>query len=829
VKRRQFIRDTIVGVTAATAPLTPVQGMILESQGTGPQPEGAEEKGPSLFPLGTLGKTWVQFRAEGFSQPACGVVYRRNDEVTNGMPLGGVATGSLDISTDGTFGYCTLFNSGVPTRGPMGCGFLGLSSEGRTWILSTRTLPGVESVKEIHYWGHYPIVDVEYELDAPLSVGLRAWSPFIPGDSHTSNTPAAVFEVHVRNLSRRAHKATLGFSFPGPTQIEAQISPTSPRRVRYIGFPVNEPVAQGVIPARREQIQGSGINCLSVTAETGTGYALGVLGQERVRFGGGLWFDGYDYMTGQHWLGIPNHLPRTAPEDFDSSVAVDVDLGPNEDRVIRIVLAWYSPIWKGEKSNVFIRMYTRTYENPIAAAQFVAENHTSLLKRVIAWQEEVYKDQSLPVCLRESLVNVLHLIAKTSYWAVAKAPIPEWCHQEEGLFGMSESPRECPQIECLPCSSYGNIPLVYFFPDLARSTLRGYRGYQYPDGGPPWIFGGITGDVPDGGHSTDPCDLASPSPGYQSTMNGPCYVDMFDRYWQRTGDDEILHEFYDSLKKAVIYTLNLRPGAEGIVSVPAGDRNPTQAHTKPGTLLEWFEGNGWFGMTPHVGGVHLAMLRMAQRMAERKNDSGFASQCRRWIESGSRELESKLWTGKYYLAYYEPELNKKSDLIFGYQLDGEWMTSFHGLPGVFQKDRVPVALNTIKNTCMAINQYGAANFTTADGKPVQNVGYGTYGYFVPEVYMLAATYIYKGQRETGLRLLKSCLEGIAIKHGDTWTQPNTVSGDTGVRIYGSDYYQNLVLWALPAALAGQDVQSACAAGGLVDRILKAGRADSLAS
>jgi hypothetical protein len=102
---------------------------------------------------------------------------------------------------------------------------------------------------------------------------------------------------------------------------------------------------------------------------------------------------------------------------------------------------------------------------------------------------------------------------------------------------MSECPRECPQIECIGCSFYGNIPLVYFFPDLALSTLRGYKAYQYADGAPPWIFGGCTGGAAEGYSATDPCDLATPSPGYQNTLNGPCYVDMFDRYgvWQRFG------------------------------------------------------------------------------------------------------------------------------------------------------------------------------------------------------------------------------------------------------------------------------------------------------
>ncbi len=89
--------------------------------------------------------------------------------------------------------------------------------------------------------------------------------------------------------------------------------------------------------------------------------------------------------------------------------------------------------------------------------------------------------------------------------------------------------------------------------------------------------------------------------------------------------------------------------------------------------------------------------------------------------------------------------------------------------------------------------------------------------------MLSATYIYEGQRELGLRLLRSCLEAMSVKFGNTWVQPNVVSGDTGARVYGSDYYQNMILWSLPAAIAGQNLREACAAGSLVERIINAGR------
>ncbi|HUZ46843.1 MAG TPA: GH116 family glycosyl hydrolase [Terriglobia bacterium] len=822
--RRRFIRNSVLGVTAVSGSLMLDCKPSTSGKGGGEETAALfhKEHGYELFPSQVPSKQWAEFDAAGFTEPACGIVYRRTDDVPNGMPLGGVATASLDLDTDGTFGFCNLFNSGVPTRGPMRYGFLGLSGGGRTWILSTRPVTGIESAKDIHYWGHYPVADLEYELDGPLSAGLRAWAPFIPGDAELSNIPGAVFEVHVRNLSQETQKCTLAFSFPGPTQAEAQISRTSPR-IPFPLFGASEAVAQGSVPARRKETRGEGFQALSVSADTGTGYAIGVLGSEKVRWGGGLSVPGYDYATGQQWQGIRGHLPKGAENNFSGSAAADFEVAPGEEKVVRFVLAWHSPLWKGEKQNVFERMYARKYTDAVAVVEDLATHHASLLKRVLSWQQVIYSDPSYPVWLRESLVNILHLMTKTGYWAQAKPPLKNWVKADDGLFGMSECPRECPQIECIPCSFYGNVPLVYFFPELARSTLSGYKGYQFPDGAPPWVFGGCTGGAAEGYNDTDPCDMATPSPGYQNTLNGPCYVDMFDRYWQTTGDDEILKEFYPSLKKAVVYTINLRPGPEGIISVPAGDRNPTQPHEKPGGGLDWFEGNGWFGMTPHVGGVHLAMLRMAERMANKMGDHSFASQCRQWIETGSNLMESKLWAGKYYLSYYEPELNKKSDLVFGYQLDGEWMANYHGLPGVFQKDRVPVALDTIKETCVAINRYGAANFTEPDGKPVAHVGYGTYGYFPPEVYMLAATFIYNGQKAVGLHVLRTCLEGISVKYGYTWTQPNVVSGDTGKRIYGADYYQNMILWSIPAAIEGQDLKQAAGPGSLVDKVLKAAR------
>ncbi len=62
--------------------------------------------------------------------------------------------------------------------------------------------------------------------------------------------------------------------------------------------------------------------------------------------------------------------------------------------------------------------------------------------------------------------------------------------------------------------------------------------------------------------------------------------------------------------------------------------------------------------------------------------------------------------------------------------------------------------------------------------------------------------------------------------GYTWDMPNTVRGeaDSGQRAFGADYYQNMMLWAVPAALLAQDLAGPTQTGGLIARIIEAGQA-----
>ena len=106
-------------------------------------------------------------------------------------------------------------------------------------------------------------------------------------------------------------------------------------------------------------------------------------------------------------------------------------------------------------------------------------------------------------------------------------------------------------------------------------------------------------------------------------------------------------------------------------------------------------------------------------------------------------MEKRLWDPRgYYLNYFDPETGQKSDYVFGYQMDGEWITDQHGLPGALPADRVRTVLETIKRTNITLSKSGAVNYARADRSLYRAAekgtwDYGAYSYFPPEALMLA--------------------------------------------------------------------------------------------
>jgi uncharacterized protein (DUF608 family) len=775
-------------------------------------------------------REWTEIAAEGFDKPVPGIIFTDRGDIAAGMPLGGLGTGCLDIETSGVLGFSSLFFPATmvePTpyqtlrNAQMLTPFLGISTGGQTWVLASQELvdggtfrgcidpvdPGkytenesymahwrvnvpttenVRAANSIRYWGHFPVVDIDFETDAPIAVSLRAWAPFLPGDAATSATPGAVFEVHLHNTSKERQRGTLAFNFPGPQPGESNSD-------------------------QSEHRESSDADWKAVEVDSGrTQFAVATLAEPKSTFGGNL------ATGGTAWSQIADKLPDASPTDSGASAAVPFDLKPGERKVVRFVLAWYAKDWLGgaydeikhfdetwvkndfvlnrvgrKDRTTYHPNYTRRFSGPLDVVRELSRNHDSLLKRVIAWQNAIFHDDALPVWLRSALVDNLSQFAEDSVWAVPDGELKTWA-APVGAFQLNECPRTCAVVGCVASNYYGDLPVTYFFPDLDRQILRGYVAYMRPDGAVPFLYPAQ--------------DFTKPAFEWQIGLNGACFTDLVHRLWMRTGDDGILREFYAAVKKNTMFTVNLAHGDDGIISFH-----------REGKGQEWWEHTPVYGMVTHLAGVRLAQLEFARDMAERIGDDQFAHQCEAWIKQAKDLTEKNLWNDqtKSYAFYVYPAKNMRSDDIMSSQLDGQWMADLHGQPSVFRSDRITEALQTIKRTCLV--DMGVAGFADPEKGP----DLARYGTFPPEVNIVAMTYMYRGDRDTGLEIARRNMDNIIRVQGLGWDMPNLIRCDTGARTYGADYYQNMILWGLPAALAKQDLTGPCKPEGLVSRVLKA--------
>jgi len=89
--------------------------------------------------------------------------------------------------------------------------------------------------------------------------------------------------------------------------------------------------------------------------------------------------------------------------------------------------------------------------------------------------------------------------------------------------------------------------------------------------------------------------------------------------------------------------------------------------------------------------------------------------------------------------------------------------------------------------------------------------------------ILSMTYIYEGEMEYGTEMLRKAMKNMVCDHGHPWDLPNMILGSTGERHFGTDYYQNLMLWAVPAALMKESLAEFSRQGGLADQIRNAAK------
>ncbi len=313
--------------------------------------------------------------------------------------------------------------------------------DGVRYAVSAAAPDGLRTARRLRYFGHFPVADIQAELPGDLHVAVRAWSPFIPGDAAASNTPAAGFDVWLRNEGIATRRGWLQFASPGG------------------------PEAQ---PAAAAWSRG---DALGATAAA--------------------WRDGREFGYVVAALGNP---AAVVVEADVPTIGVPFDLPPGGTARLRFVLAWCYPHFTTSDSHPRTHRYARSFADAGEAAAYLAAHWDGLLRRILKWQSAVYASAE-PPWLQDWLINSLYALPKNTFW-LDDERTDGW-YGPTGLYTHSESHTGCPITETIVCRFHGHFPALFFFPELERTTLAAFRHYQLGSGEIPFAFGSGTGvDTP---------------------------------------------------------------------------------------------------------------------------------------------------------------------------------------------------------------------------------------------------------------------------------------------------------------------------------------------
>ena len=663
---------------------------------------------------------WTEIKADGFPAPVVGYVYEGR-ALESGVPLGALGTGYMTLEGDGKLGFCSIFNDLVPPRKLF-----------NDWLVveaGTRRMP--LSVAQIQYWGHYPVADLHARFhEAPLEIGIRAFTPFIAGDAAASNTPVVLFDLELRNVSDAASPLTLHLNFP--------VDLADAHKVKGAELAVR---GEGVVDIDPEQ----GRYCLTVE--------------------------------------VPAH----------------------DARRVRFAVGWYAPVWRDSGSEPRVNRYSQRFRNAAEVAAFGLGNQDQLLRRVLAWQYEIYRTD-LPDWLRDSLVQGFYSLAKNSVW-IARTRKDDWW-SENGWFTHSESHTGCPIVETMVCRMHGHFALLFFFPELEETTLDGFRHYQIGSGEIPFAFG-------------IPTSMRDPRYTCQHPLNSGEYVQMVYQLYLRTGNRNQLARFYDSCKQAVQYQCTLDDDDCGLVH--------DQSHALPTEAWpanQFYDIWPWQGTSNYVGGIWLGTLSAAAEMAKMMGDAKFAADCTSRLSKARNAFEANLWNGTYYRLWNDREQKQVNEVCLANQLMAAWCTRIAGLDDPLPGAHANSALDAIETLNLKATSYGLINGVTPEGKPYET-GLGHSGdhaknIFFGENLCAAMTFLYYGRRDIGLLIAERLYSAVAVKNSSPWNQRCLLNGETGMPQWGEDYYSNLVIWALPMALAGQSLDRFVRTG-LIENMIRSAK------
>jgi uncharacterized protein (DUF608 family) len=561
------------------------------------------------------------------------------------LPLGGIGTGTVSLGGRGDLRDFEIMNR--PGKGfvPVGAAAsflaLRLRAPGQPPVARVLEGPlppedlegshgspapnaGLPRFRSASFAAAYPFGRVLLtDPELPVEAHLKAMNPLVPPDAEESGLPVAVFRVELRSRAAAPLEATVCFSLPNFVGMDGSRTRKDWKGdAQFVGASGNRNAfrrtgaAQGLFLDSAKVDPGDAA-WGSIALVTGPGEAATWRTAWAESGWSGALLDFWDDLVDDGRL---DDRPPAAADVPIASLAVSFDLAPGASREVTFLLAWHFPnrtSWTPRSdppgpADIVGNHYATRFADAWDAAEKVLPRLPELHRRSVAFVAS-FLGSDLPAEVKEAALFNLSTLRTQTCFRTADGRFYGWegCADTAG----------CCHGSCTHVWNYEQAT-PFLFGSLARSMREVEFDHATTDAG----LMSFRVHLPLGRAQEFSRAAADGQMG--------CVLKMY-RDWQLSGDDVLLRRLWPKVRKAVEFCW-----------IPGGwdaDRDGVMEGCQHNTMdVEYY------GPNPQMGLWYLGALRAAEEMARHLGEAGFAAECRRLFDGGSRFIDANLWNGEYY-------------------------------------------------------------------------------------------------------------------------------------------------------------------------------------
>jgi uncharacterized protein (DUF608 family) len=645
----------------------------------------------------------------------------------------------------------------------------------------------------------YPFGQVNLSDDAlPISVKIKGFNPFIPGDVAASSIPMAVLQYEVTNNTDAAMDVAVCGTMRNFVGIDG-----SKQSKNWKGDLVYQGAKNNQNEYRESpELKGVFMSSTGVDPQDpawGT-IALSTADRETVTWRRSSTPNDWENSILDFWDdfsadGLLSDKDKLVDDNPMASLAVKKSIPARSTQTFTFYISWHFPnrldwnnAWSfGYQGKIIGNHYTTVYKDAWAVIAQEAPRLAQLEARSIQFVNAFVKS-NLPEVVKEAALFNLSTLRSQTVFRLPSGHLMGW----EGVMNEAGS---C-YGNCTHVWNYENAT-AFLFGDLAKSMREVEMVYGTKDNGK--MMNRVSLPL----ESNLKIDHVAAADGQMGSIM------RFYREWKLSGDNTWLKKHWPKVKAAMSYAW-----------IPNGwDAN--QDGVEEGEQHNTMDVN-YYGPNPQMQFWYFGALKASAAMAKTMNDPVFAQQCEQIFAKGSKWVDENLFNGTYYEhKITDPKTHQYLDrknpatVIPEFQLGegclvdqvvGQYMAHICGLGYLGKKQNIQTALQTVmKNNFVprfdnVFNNMRSYVMDKESGLIMASWPKGRlkvpFPYFAESMsgfeYAAAVGMLYEGQTEAGLQCIQSIRDRFDGEKRNPFDEPEC----------GHHYARAMASWSAVLALSG---------------------------